>query len=100
MPSNPFRSSDEPTLSSVIMVFLPQVPISTNTTPFALIIAIQNSQPVAVHADTPETTPAPLLPSMKRMVVMIALDDLPKATDHNPASTRPTVLHAHAVSVP
>jgi len=100
MPSNSPGSANKPTPCSIIVVLLPQVPIGTDTTPFALIVAEQDSQPVPVHTNSPKTTPAPLLPSMELMVVIIAFDDLPIPTDHDPTGTSPTVLDAHTVAMP
>jgi len=75
------------------------MPVRADTAPVALVIAVQRSQPVQVHTNAPEPTPAPLGPTMQVVIVVVLAPQMPIRTNVVPAMTVPPAEDAQAIQV-
>jgi len=89
----------EPARSPVVMIPAPEVPVCPNTAPVALVIAVQRSQPVSVHANAPVPSPYPPVSTMEVVIVVVPPPEVPVAAHVMPASTIPALVHPEAVPV-
>jgi len=81
------------------MVSLPQVPVRPNTTPTALIVAVQHPQAIQVVTNAAELAPPPLCAAVMAVVVMIATPEMPVAAHIVPASAIPSTEGAQSVQM-
>jgi hypothetical protein len=100
MPANTLVSaSPEVPGRLVVMVALPQVPIGSDIAPLSLIIALENAPTIPMHTNALVTSPTPALPSMKAVVVVVALVEMPVRTNLVPACAIPAPENAQAIEV-
>lgn len=97
--------SDSPVLAPcpacwfVVVVALPEMPISSNFLVTSLHVAVQGSATVKMMTNALVLAPAPLSSAMVAMIVPVAAVELPKLTDHNPATSVITFEDAQTVKV-
>jgi len=76
------------------------MPVGPNSTPTALMISVQCTESVQVHANASVTSPGPPSASMKAMIIMIPPVQVPVAAHLHPASTSPALQNPQAIQVP
>jgi hypothetical protein len=82
------------------VVALPQLPNTSDTTPFALVIAEEVSAAIAVHADTTVVVgPTPLRATVQAVIIVVFPVQLPVFADNLPASTSPLLEDAKPVKM-
>jgi len=91
--------SPEPCAGSVIVIFLEKVPVRTNSTPLALVVAEKRTQPVAMHSNAFEPPPDPSSLFVQDMVEVIPTMKMPELPHYNPTSTGPAILDSQTVQV-
>lgn len=92
-------TAPEPTARSVVMVFLPQMPVCAHATPMTLVIAPQRTATVQMYTNSFVSTPPPAGATVQTVVVVISAVQLPETANHNPPGTSPTQEIAPAVEV-
>jgi len=99
MIANALVPSPGPSTRFVIMVFLPQVPVCTDTLPMTLMVAIQGAQSVSMDSNTSESTPTPTSLPVEAVIKVILLPQMPVASNSDPTGTSPTHVSSQAVQV-
>lgn len=81
------------------MVVLPLAPICSHTPPVTVDITLVYTEAVAVETDAFVATPDPTGTTMQTVTVVVALDQVPVASNLDPFCTSPTSQSAQAVQM-
>lgn len=83
----------------VVVVALPEMPVSSNFLVTSLHVAVQGAATVKMMTNALVLAPAPLSSAVVAMIVPVAAVELPKLTHHNPSSSVITFEDAQTVEV-
>jgi len=99
MPANTSEFTPGPLIWTVVMILLPQVPIRAHTLPMSVKITEISSQAICMHTNTSIFPPDPASSPMQKMVVIIALPQMPIRADLVPACSIPSHENFQPVAV-
>jgi len=95
----PITTSPEPAASFVVMVLPPQMPISSDLAPVAIVVSLKGTQAVAMHSDAPEAAPDPTFAAVQSVAIVVATNKFPVCSDPDPARTSPAFVDTETIQV-
>lgn len=98
--TNATEASPEPSVRTIEMVFLPAMPVRTDSLPLTLHIAEKGAATVAMMPNTSVGTPSPSGSFMENMVVIVAAVKVPILAHHHPPHTIPLLQDTQAIQIP
>lgn len=99
MVTNAAMTPVKPTIGSVVVVTLPQLPVRSHVAPVSIVVAVQSSVAIQVDTNASVATPSPLSSSMKTVAIMILADEVPVRPDLDPACSIPLLVGSQAVQM-